>query len=107
MVDPYECKVNILEVARRRQEVFPTPDRASIRLFLAFRHKKITRSVVGCCADFNHLQPSSPQHTTRTLSRPRGQKILLDEGVEVAVEDCVDIPHLQISAMVFDQPVGM
>ena len=29
------------------------------------------------------------------------------KGVEVAIEHGVDIPHLQVGAMVFDQPIRM
>jgi hypothetical protein len=36
-----------------------------------------------------------------------GQQILLDERVEVAVEHGLDIPHLQVCAMIFDQPIRM
>lgn len=36
-----------------------------------------------------------------------GEEILLDEGVEVAIEHGVDIPHLQVRTMVFDQPIRM
>lgn len=35
------------------------------------------------------------------------EEILLDKGVEVAIEHSIDIPHLQVGAMVFDQPIRM
>ena len=35
-----------------------------------------------------------------------GEEILLDEGVKVAIEHGVDIPHFNIGAMVFDHRCG-
>src|SRR5215813_13981519 len=57
---------------------------------------------------------SPPTSAVKPPAAPRrlpelagGEEILLDERVEVAIEYGFDVPHFQVGAMVFDQPIRM
>src|SRR6266511_1996255 len=56
-----------------------------------------------------HAGRASPRawRRTRPARLAGGEEVLFDEGVELAIEHGVDIPHLHIGAMILDQAVWM